>query len=284
MISSASAGSTCCRAIQTVQQVAPDGCRELACRSPWRFEVRGNRSTRCAAAPRSSAHGSRAAPSAPGSGAPSGQSAGLDGFLHRKVARPARHRHGRGRTAGRRRRSTGRSRAARSACCARRRRPRWRAHRGSACSSASSRAMCFSVLILAAESRPSRPSRSARALRIASWWNGSNALLTRPQIAAALAVDSCWPQMIAAKPGRSGSRCRIAGMPVDSRIGRRRRSWIDQFVDGVVEVGLGFEMNSASAGSASPDGRRSCLGRHALWTLREVIRGDELPFDFGSAR
>ena len=47
--------------------------------------------------------------------------------------------------------------------------------------------------------------------------NGSNAASTRAQIAAALAVDTCWPQTMAARPAKPGSRRRSAGMPVSSR-------------------------------------------------------------------
>src|SRR3954467_7881796 len=90
-------------------------------------------------------------------------------------------------------------------------------------SAASSRAMFFSVLILAAE-RPSRPRRWARALRIGSGSNGSKAAVRRPQIAEALAVESCWPGRIAARPANPGSRCRSAGMPVSSKIGFSRMS------------------------------------------------------------
>src|SRR6186713_37713 len=90
-------------------------------------------------------------------------------------------------------------------------------------SAASSRAMFFSVLILAAD-RPSRPRRWARALRIGSGSNGSNAAVRRPQIAVALAVESCCPVTIAARPAKPRSRCRSAGMPVSSKIGLSRTS------------------------------------------------------------
>ena len=65
----------------------------------------------------------------------------------------------------------------------------------------------------------------------------------RSQIAAALAVESCWPQTIAARPAKPGSRCRSAGMPVSSSIGSKPRVLLDQRVDGVFEIGLGVEVN-----------------------------------------
>ena len=141
----------------------------------------------------------------------------------RRGRRPARRRRARGRTADRRRPSTVRCRAVRSACDARHRRLPRRARRGSAAARLISRARCFSVLILAAD-RPSRPSRSVRARRTASWSNGSNAADSRPQIAAALAVESCCPQTMWASPAKPGSRRRKAGMPAISSTGLRRGS------------------------------------------------------------
>src|SRR5262249_20392605 len=65
---------------------------------------------------------------------------------------------------------------------------------------------------------------SARARRTASWSNGSKAAFSRPQIAPALAVESCWPQTIWASPTKPGSRRRRLGMPAISSTGLSRVS------------------------------------------------------------
>ena len=72
--------------------------------------------------------------------------------------RRARRRHGRGKTADKRRRSRGRCRAARSACCGRHRRLHTRAHRNSAARRRFRARAFFSVLIFAAgEAEPAEP-------------------------------------------------------------------------------------------------------------------------------
>jgi hypothetical protein len=70
------------------------------------------------------------------------------------------------------------------------------------------RSMCFREIALPislmalifGRDRPSRASLSERASRTVSWWNGSNAANSRARIAAALAVESCWPQTIEQRP------------------------------------------------------------------------------------
>ena len=52
-----------------------------------------------------------------------------------------------------------------------------------------------------APDRPSRASRAGRARMIAGGSNGSNAAVRRPQIAPALAVESCCETIMAASPG-----------------------------------------------------------------------------------
>ena len=59
--------------------------------------------------------------------------------------------------------------------------------------------IALTALIFGRDS-PSRPSLSPRASRTVSWWNGSNAANSRARIAAAAAVETCWPQTIEHSP------------------------------------------------------------------------------------
>ena len=64
---------------------------------------------------------------------------------------------------------------------------------------------------------------------------------SRPQIARALAVENCWPQMMRARPGNPPSPRRSAGSPAFSRTGTRRGSALTSCASGGGEVGLGVE-------------------------------------------
>ena len=159
----------------------------------------------------------------------------------RRGRRPARRRHDRGRTADRCRRSTARCRAARSAPHAPRRPASRRApSRSMLAPLRSPCAISLSALIFGPD-RPSRASLSARARRTASGWNGSNAATSRPQIAAALAVETCWPHTMAASPqsrpaGGAAAGARPPPATAPARVGR------DQPADGAVEIGLGVDV------------------------------------------
>ena len=86
--------------------------------------------------------------------------------------------------------------------------------------------------------RPSRLSLSARARRTASWWNGSKAANSRSRIAAALAVESCWPQTMAHRPAKPASRRRRLKAPAFSATGSSRGSAAISCASAGFEIGL----------------------------------------------
>jgi len=77
---------------------------------------------------------------------------------------------------------------------------------------ATARAIALSARIFGAE-RPSRASFAARARMMTCGSNGSKAAASRPQIAAALAVESCCDTTVAANPANPSGRRRSAGRP-----------------------------------------------------------------------
>ena len=84
-------------------------------------------------------------------------------------------------------------------------------------------AIAFNDLILAADN-PIRCSLAVRARRTAAGWSGSNAVLSRPQIAPALAVESCCATMIEASPAKPPARRRSGGCPARANTGASRGS------------------------------------------------------------
>src|SRR5215475_13930559 len=84
-------------------------------------------------------------------------------------------------------------------------------------------AIAFRVRIFAAD-RPMRWSLAGRARRTASDPNGSNAALRRPQIAPALAVETCCDTTMAASPANPPGRRRSGGGPARAEISAKRGS------------------------------------------------------------
>ncbi len=69
-----------------------------------------------------------------------------------------------------------------------------------------------------------REPRGARARMIAAGSNGSNAAASRPQIAPALAVESCCDTMVAASPAKPSGRRRSGGRPAVAMSAAKRGS------------------------------------------------------------
>ena len=195
--------------------------------------------------------------------------ADLDRLPARRCRRPARRRHGRGRTADRRRRSTGRCRAARSACGARRRHPLRRARRGSAAPQRFAREMFQRLDLGGGQTEPAQPvgagacgsphGRTDRRRRQPS--PDRRGARGRELLAA---DDAGKPRKTRLAPPQGGH----AGERED-----RLQPWVllDQRVDGVFEVGLGFRGGWSCIGSTS-----SCAGltRHPSPIVTESWKMD----------
>jgi hypothetical protein len=84
-------------------------------------------------------------------------------------------------------------------------------------------AIALRVRIFGAE-RPARASLAGRARSTAVWSNGSNAACKRPQIALALAVESCCETTIEARPENPSARRRSGGRPASESACSKRGS------------------------------------------------------------
>src|SRR5712692_9036921 len=110
----------------------------------------------------------------------------------------------------------------------------------------SAEAIDLSVRIFAAD-RPARFRRGARTRKKAAASSGSSIAVSRPQIAAALAVESCWETTIEASPAKPPSRRRSG----DRQNARKTRIELEQRLRRGVQIGLGMNEERHGAGAVS---------------------------------
>ena len=77
---------------------------------------------------------------------------------------------------------------------------------------------------------------------IAAGSNGSNAAASRPQIAPALAVESCCETTVEARPAKPSGRRRSGGRPAFAISAAKRGSAATKRGDAAIEIGLGVDV------------------------------------------
>ena len=154
---------------------------------------------------------------------------------------PARHRHGRGRREDKCQQSTGRCRKSRSGQRGRPRerdRPAWQAPARRARSSGRSPS-AHGFLAPTDRAAPAAPAWRGAGRSCSS---GSNAAASRPQIALALAVESCCATMMAASPAKPSGRRRSGGRPAVAIERAEARIGPAQCGEAGVEIAVGMDV------------------------------------------